>query len=102
MRAVRRPADDQAVADFLGELPDAPLALVIEGEAGIGKTTLWLDALDRARERGFVVLASRSAEAESVLAYAGLADLLADVDESNFGRFTRSATAKSGRGAVAR
>jgi len=85
MRAVRRPADDQAVADFLGGLPDAPLALAIGGEAGIGKTTLWLDALDRARERGFVVLASRSSEAESVLAYAGLADLLADVDESIFG-----------------
>lgn len=82
MRAVSRKADEQAVADFLDGVPSAPAALVIEGDPGIGKTTLWLDAVDRARERGFTVLASRAAEAESVLAYAALADLLADVDES--------------------
>jgi DNA-binding CsgD family transcriptional regulator/tetratricopeptide (TPR) repeat protein len=82
MRAVCRQADEQAVADFLDGVPNAPAALVIEGDPGIGKTTLWLDAVDRARERGFTVLASRAARAESVLAYAGLADLLADVDES--------------------
>jgi DNA-binding CsgD family transcriptional regulator len=84
VRAVSRQADEQAIAELLDGVPQAPLAFVIEGEAGIGKTTLWLDALDRARERGFVVLAGRSVEAESVLAYAGLADLLADVDESIF------------------
>jgi KaiC/GvpD/RAD55 family RecA-like ATPase len=93
MRAVSRKADEQAVADFLDGVPSAPAALVIEGDPGIGKTTLGLDAVDRARERGFTVLASRAAEAESVLAsraaeaesvlaYAALADLLADVDES--------------------
>jgi DNA-binding CsgD family transcriptional regulator len=82
MRAVSRKADEQAVADFLDGVPSAPAALVIEGDPGIGKTTLWLDAVDQARERGFTVLASRAAEAESVLAYAALADLLADVDES--------------------
>jgi DNA-binding CsgD family transcriptional regulator len=82
MRAASRQADEQAVADFLDGVPSAPAALVIEGDPGIGKTTLWLDALDRARSRGFAVLASRAARAESVLAYAALADLLADVDES--------------------
>jgi DNA-binding CsgD family transcriptional regulator/tetratricopeptide (TPR) repeat protein len=82
MRAVGRQADEQAVADFLDGVASAPAAMVIEGDPGIGKTTLWLDAVDRARERGFTVLASRAARAESVLAYAALADLLADVDES--------------------
>jgi ATP/maltotriose-dependent transcriptional regulator MalT len=82
MRAAGRQADEQTVADFLDGLPSAPAALVIEGDPGIGKTTLWLKALDRARERRFTVLASRAARAESVLAYATLADLLADVDES--------------------
>ena len=82
VQAVRRQAEEQAVVDFLGAVPEAPAALVIEGDAGIGKTTLWLDAVDRARERGFVVLASRAAAAESVLAYATLADLLRGLDES--------------------
>jgi ATP/maltotriose-dependent transcriptional regulator MalT len=82
VRAVGRQADEQAVAAFLDGVPSAPAALVIEGDPGIGKTTLWHDALDQARGRGFTVLASRAARAESVLAYAALADLLADVHES--------------------
>ncbi len=82
MRAASRQADEQVVADFLDGVPGAPAALVIEGDPGIGKTTLWLDALDRARARGFTVLASRAARAESVLAYAALADLLTDIDTS--------------------
>lgn len=54
-------------------------ALVVEGEAGIGKSTLWLAALEAARERGFRVLASRPAEIELGIAYVGLGDLLEDV-----------------------
>jgi DNA-binding CsgD family transcriptional regulator len=53
---------------------------VIEGEAGIGKTTLWQTAVDAAAERGYRVLVCRPAESETGLAYSGLADLLADVD----------------------
>jgi DNA-binding CsgD family transcriptional regulator len=82
VQAASRRAQEQAVVDFLGAVPEAPCALVIEGDPGIGKTTLWLEAVDRAREHGFVVLASRAVEAESVLAYAALADLLRHVDES--------------------
>jgi predicted ATP-dependent serine protease len=59
VRAVSRQAEEQAVADFLSGVPSAPAALVIEGDPGIGKTTLWLRDLDRAHERGFTVLASR-------------------------------------------
>jgi ATP/maltotriose-dependent transcriptional regulator MalT len=54
--------------------------LVIEGEAGIGKTTLWLAAIERAHEQGFRVLSARAAATESVMGYASLADLLAGVD----------------------
>lgn len=82
VRTVGRQADEQAVTEFFDGIARAPTALVIEGDPGIGKTTLWLEALDRARERGFTVLSSRAARAESVLAYAALADLLDDVDES--------------------
>ncbi|MCV7089946.1 AAA family ATPase [Mycobacterium interjectum] len=81
-QVVGRQAEVQAVADFLDAAPRQPCALVIEGEPGIGKTTLWLDALDRARARGFRALSCRAAAAESVLAYTVLADLLAEVDDS--------------------
>ncbi|PXX08795.1 regulatory LuxR family protein [Mycolicibacterium moriokaense] len=61
---------------FLDSAASQPSALLIEGEPGIGKTTLWLAAHELARERGFRVLSARAAAAESVLAYTALADLL--------------------------
>ncbi|MDT5178953.1 MAG: hypothetical protein QOJ95_3151 [Mycobacterium sp.] len=54
--------------------------LVIEGEAGIGKTTLWLSAVEEARDAGLHVLSARAGQAESGLTYAVLADLLESVD----------------------
>jgi len=80
--AVARPAEAKAVAAFLDTVADATAGLVIEGQPGIGKTTLWLSALKTARERGFRVLSTRPSAAESVLAYTGLADLLNGVDAS--------------------
>ena len=61
---------------FLSSATSEPSALLIEGEPGIGKTTLWLETLELARESGFRVLSARAAAAESVLAYTALADLL--------------------------
>jgi DNA-binding CsgD family transcriptional regulator/tetratricopeptide (TPR) repeat protein len=77
---VGRSAETRTIAALLDAATGAPAALIIEGEPGIGKTTLWLDALQRARQKGIQVLAARASAAESVLAYAALADLLADVD----------------------
>jgi predicted ATPase len=51
-------------------------ALVLEGEVGIGKTTLWRAGVAAAEQRSLRVLATRSAEAERNLAHAGLGDLL--------------------------
>jgi ATP/maltotriose-dependent transcriptional regulator MalT len=70
------------IAGFFASATSEPSALLIEGEPGIGKTTLWLEALDQAREQGFRVLSARAAEAESVLAYTALADLLDGVPAS--------------------
>ena len=56
--------------------------MLIEGEPGIGKTTLWLAAVELARDKGFRVLSARAAAAESVLAYTALADLLDGVPAS--------------------
>ncbi|MGV0873214.1 AAA family ATPase [Mycolicibacterium sp. XJ879] len=75
-----RPAEEATVAEFLDSASSTPSALLIEGDAGIGKTTLWLAAAESARHRGFRVMSTDATEAESVLAYTALADLLADVD----------------------
>lgn len=73
---VSRTAESRGVTAFLESAAARPSVLVIEGEAGIGKTTLWLGALEQAREGGFHVLSARAGQAESGLTYAVLADLL--------------------------
>ncbi|MDT5129307.1 MAG: hypothetical protein QOH54_4951 [Mycobacterium sp.] len=77
---VSRSDESRAVAEFLRASESHPSVLVIEGEAGIGKTTLWLGALEEAHERGFRVLSARAGQAESGLAYAVLADLLVGIE----------------------
>jgi hypothetical protein len=77
---VDRPTEFRGIAAFLQSAAERTSGLVIEGEAGIGKTTLWLAATDQARERGVQVLAARVGEAESMLAYAAVADLPGAVD----------------------
>jgi predicted ATPase len=64
---------------FLDAAPPGSAALVLEGEAGIGKSTLWSAGVTAASERGMRVLSARPAEAERELAYAGLGDLLEGV-----------------------
>ena len=53
-------------------------ALAIVGEAGIGKTTVWEEAVRAAEGRSYTVLRCRAAEQEVALAYAGLGDLFDD------------------------
>ncbi|MGV0792927.1 helix-turn-helix transcriptional regulator [Mycolicibacterium sp. XJ1819] len=79
---VERPAEFRTVVEFLDSTARQPSGLVIDGEAGIGKTTLWLAGVEKARERGFRVFSARAAEAETALTYAAVADLLADVDQA--------------------
>ncbi|MBA3348202.1 MAG: ATP-binding protein [Actinobacteria bacterium] len=63
-------------------LLDAPEQLsrmaVLPGEAGIGKTTLWLAGIEAASQRGYRVLSCRPSEAETGFSFAGLTDLLDD------------------------
>src|SRR3954462_7905574 len=82
MAPVGRPEHDRVVADLLATIAATSGALVVEGEPGIGKTTLWQSAVDAARRRGYAVMAMRAAVAESVAAYAGLGDLLSRVDSA--------------------
>jgi DNA-binding CsgD family transcriptional regulator len=52
-------------------------AVVLEGETGIGKTTLWEYGVGRATDLGWTVLSARMSQAETRLTYVGLGDLLA-------------------------
>ncbi len=79
-RARNTPAGRSAVAEFLAAVTDGPSGLLLRGEAGIGKTRLWLSAIEEARRRGYQVLSARAGQAETSLAYAVVADLLEDVD----------------------
>ena len=68
-----------AVRAFLGRIEDGPCALVLSGEAGIGKTVLWETGVAEAKQSGVRVLVGRGTEAEALLSFAGLSDLLAPV-----------------------
>ena len=70
-----RDAELSSVCVFLGRAGDGPRAFVLEGEPGIGKSTLWLAAVAAARRLDMIVLSSRPAESERGLAYVGLGDL---------------------------
>lgn len=69
------------VESFLARAGEEAAGLVLCGEPGIGKTSLWDLGVDRARDRGCCVLVSRGAEAEATLSFVALADLLSDVLE---------------------
>ena len=81
---VGRESELGAVETFLRS--ERPCALAIVGEPGIGKTTLWQVAVEHARAQGARVLIARPTESEAKLAFAGLADLLADVPDELFAR----------------
>jgi DNA-binding CsgD family transcriptional regulator len=84
VHVVSREVESRAVDDFLSSVPSGPSALVVEGAAGIGKTTVWLAALERARELGFQVLSARAVQTESVLAYSSLGALLNGLNDAAF------------------
>lgn len=66
---------------FLARVPAGASVLVIEGDPGMGKTTLWLAGLEAATARAWRVLSARPSDAEATYAYAGIGDLLEGVDE---------------------
>jgi DNA-binding CsgD family transcriptional regulator len=75
---VGREAELASLNAFIDET-EGSAALVLEGEAGVGKSTLWGAAVEHARARGLTVLSSRPAEAERGLGNVGLGDLLEGV-----------------------
>lgn len=76
-RASEVGALERMLADEIAQ----PRALLIEGEPGIGKTTLFDELLDRARERDHQILSCRPARSETDLSYVGLIELLGGVSD---------------------
>ena len=63
----------------------APTLLVIAGEPGIGKTTLWAEAARRAAAAGYQVLSSRPVPSDAGLPHVAVADLLRPVPDDVLG-----------------
>jgi DNA replication protein DnaC len=55
---VGREAELAVLKSFIGEMEGGAAALVLEGEAGVGKSTLWGAAVEHARALGLRVLSS--------------------------------------------
>jgi DNA-binding CsgD family transcriptional regulator len=79
LEIIGRQWEQDRVEGFLDLLSGGPAALVLEGDPGIGKTTLWRGALDAGRRRSYRVLTCRPSESEGALSFVGLGDLLDSV-----------------------
>ena len=67
-----------ATNGFLAGLRAGPRALIIEGDAGIGKSAVWRASLDAARQAGYLVLDGVGEQVEARMSFVGLADLIGD------------------------
>ena len=67
------------VATFVDAMEVAPAALLLEGDPGIGKTTVWRSAQAAAVARGHRVLAVTAVEGEADLPFVALRDLFESV-----------------------
>jgi predicted ATPase len=76
-----RAAELARIEGFLDDVITSPAALLMEGAAGIGKTTLWSAGIDLARRRGCWVLTCRPVQSEAALSFSALGDLLESVPE---------------------
>ena len=78
VRAIGRERELEATAQLVSGLDAGAGALILEGEPGIGKTTVFNDAVAHARGAS-VVLSCRPAKAEAPLGFTSLTDLLEPV-----------------------
>ena len=73
---VGRDAELASLHDFVKRVMAGTAALVLDGEAGMGKTTLWRAGVEAAETAGLCVLQAEPAESETALSFSGLGDLL--------------------------
>ena len=77
---IGREAEVSALREFVVAEPPAG-TLVLAGGPGIGKTTLWQEGIDSARDHGLRVLVSRPSGAAARHSFAGLIDLCDGLEE---------------------
>ena len=80
-----------ALSDFVEAARTGRAGLIIEGGAGIGKTTLWRVGMQRANELGVAVIQATPSRAERQLSYGGLRDLVTGIIERDPNAFARLA-----------
>lgn len=76
-----REAELAEILRSIDATPAGARGLILEGSAGIGKTTLWQAGVEAASAAGFHVLVTRAAESEATLSYAALGDLFEHVGD---------------------
>jgi DNA-binding CsgD family transcriptional regulator len=76
---VGRGLEQSRIETWMEQVSAGTRALVLRGDSGIGKTTLWRHGLERWRRLGRTVLSARPAEEELSLALSGIVDLFEDV-----------------------
>jgi AAA ATPase domain len=76
-----RAAEWQRIREFAGGIPvrQQPALLVVSGEAGAGKSTLWRAGIAAAAQAGCRVLRSEPSATDTDASFAGLSDLLSGV-----------------------
>jgi AAA ATPase domain len=74
------------IEQLLDSASTGPVGIALEGGPGIGKTTVWRDATERARDRAYRVLVAAPSEPDATLAFSGLGDLFESLEAELFDR----------------
>ncbi len=79
---IGRDSEFQHLCALIDTAPVGGAALVLRGDAGVGKSALLQQAIGRARELGFLVLTTTGVSSETKFAFAALDNLLRPIPES--------------------
>ncbi len=84
-------------ADLVDGVREGGAAILVRGDAGIGKSALLLDTAATAAARGMRILRTAGAQAETHMPFAGLHQLLPPL-RAEIGELARSAARRPGSG----
>ena len=72
---IGREVELERIERVLERTSGGPVGVALEGAPGVGKTTVWREAVRASEERGYRVLVTAPAEPDALLSFAGLGDL---------------------------
>jgi DNA-binding NarL/FixJ family response regulator len=79
-----RETEQARLEALLDSLASGPVASLLEGMPGIGKSTLWRESVESARRRGYEVLETAPSEPDVVISFSGLGDLFERIPDRVF------------------